>query len=72
MSRPGLHTAQRVLEGWLPFAQDTNQLYGWQLDGPSLEALIIVAAPALMQSRTLLAARAVLWQRYCQQIEADL
>ena len=58
---------QRLLEGWLPMAQDANQQYGWQLDGPALEALIIFAAPALAKAQSPLAARAVLWQAYHRQ-----
>jgi hypothetical protein len=55
---------QRLLEGWLPLAQDANLLYGWQLDGAALEALIIAAAPALQAAASPLAARAALfWQR---------
>lgn len=53
---------QRLIEGWLPLAQDANQQYGWQLDGPTLEALIIAAAPSLADTQSALAARAVLWQ----------
>lgn len=53
---------QRIVEGWLPLAQDANQQYGWQLDGPALEALIIAAAAALAETRSALAARAILWQ----------
>ncbi|HMQ29450.1 MAG TPA: hypothetical protein PKD53_01930 [Chloroflexaceae bacterium] len=48
-------------------AQDANQQYGWQLDGPALEALIIFAAPALAKAQSPLAARAVLWQAYHRQ-----
>jgi hypothetical protein len=58
---------QRLIEGWLPLAQDANQQYGWQLDGPALEALIIAAAPSLADTQTALAARAVLWQVYHRQ-----
>lgn len=57
-------SAQRLLEGWLPLAQDANQQYGWQLDGQALEALILDAAPALARSYSALAARAALWQAY--------
>lgn len=57
----------RLLEGWLPLAQDVNQQSGWQLDGPALEALILAAAPALAETQSPLAARAVLWQMYQRQ-----
>ncbi|NNJ13111.1 hypothetical protein EKD04_022560 [Chloroflexales bacterium ZM16-3] len=58
---------QRLIEGWLPLAQDANQQYGWQLDGPALEALIIAAAPTLVQAPSALAARASLWHVHCQE-----
>lgn len=60
---------QRLLEGWLPLAQDVNQQYGWQLDGSALERLIMAAAPALAEAQTPLAARAVFWQTYHQQMK---
>jgi hypothetical protein len=63
---------QRLIEGWLPLAQDANQQYGWQLDGPTLEALIITAAPALAQTQSALAARAVLWQVYQRQVKDEV
>lgn len=62
---------QRLLEGWLPLAQDANLQYGWYLDGPELEALIIAAAPALAQSQSPLAARAALWQVYYRQAKDE-
>ncbi|MFV9504478.1 MAG: hypothetical protein AB4911_07915 [Oscillochloridaceae bacterium umkhey_bin13] len=60
----------RLLEGWLPLAQDANQAYGWYLAAPELEALLLAAAPALMQTLNPLAARAVLWRVYQQRQEA--
>lgn len=57
----------RLMEGWLPLAQETSQQYGWHLDSPALEALILAAAPALAEAQSALAARAVLWQIYHQQ-----
>lgn len=57
-------TRLRLIERWLPLAQNANDHYGWQLDGPALEALIIAAAPALDQAPSTLAAQAVLWYRY--------
>jgi hypothetical protein len=65
-------THLRLVEGWLPLAQDANQHYGWQLDGPRLEVLIIAAAPALAETRSVLAARAVLWQVYRRQVQEEL
>jgi hypothetical protein len=67
MSSPDLATTferQRLLEGWLPLAQDANDQYGWALDGPGLEILILRAAPALQAARTALEARAMLWSTY--------
>lgn len=64
MSSPERHTTleeQRLLEGWLPLAQDANEQYGWGLDGAKLEALILAAAPALRRSHTALEARTMLW-----------
>lgn len=66
-SEQGLFAQQRLIEGWLPLAQDANQQYGWHLEGPALEALIIRAAPALVEARSAVAARAVLWQAFHQQ-----
>jgi hypothetical protein len=54
----------RLLEGWLPLAQEANEQHGWGLDAPALEALILVAASALDHARTALAARATLWACY--------
>jgi len=62
---------QRLVEGWLPLAQDANQQYGWQLDGPALEVLIITAAPALAEAQSTFAARAVFWQVYHQQAKDE-
>jgi len=52
---------QRLLEGWLPLAQAASERYGWALDGPALEALILAAAPALGSARSALDAAAILW-----------
>ncbi len=52
---------QRLVEGWLPLAQQANQRYGWGLDGAALEALILRAAARLGQARTSLEAYAALW-----------
>lgn len=61
----------RLIEGWLPLAQDASQQYGWQLDGAALEALIIAAAPSLAATQSPLAARAVLWQTYHRQAKDE-
>jgi hypothetical protein len=54
----------RLLECWLPLAQESNQLYGWNYDAPALEALILRAAPDLVNTHTLLEARVILWHHY--------
>lgn len=55
---------QRLLEGWLPLAEEANRLYSWGLDSTAIEALILRAAPALLQARNALEARAMLWSSY--------
>jgi len=63
---------QRLLEGWLPLAQEANIQYGWALDAPALEAMILQAAPALAQAHSSFEARAILWVTYqLQQHEHD-
>lgn len=67
MSRPepgARPERQRLLEGWLPLAQDANAQYGWGLDAAALEALVLCAAPALREAHTALQARAMLWGTY--------
>ncbi len=59
---------QRLIEGWLPLAQDANQQYGWHLDSPALEALIMSSAPALASAASAFASRAILWQVHQRQI----
>lgn len=59
---PGLR--QRILEGWLPLAQEASASYGWDLEAAALEALILSAAPALRQARTVFEARAMLRGAY--------
>ncbi len=56
----------RLLECWLPLAQQANQLYGWKYDAPSLEALIIAAAPRLMYAHNYLEAHVILWHYQVQ------
>ncbi len=55
---------QRLLEGWLPLAQEANLRYGWELDAASLETLILDAAPALQHVRSTFEAYAILWSSY--------
>jgi hypothetical protein len=57
-------TRLRLLECWLPLAQEANRLYGWGCDAPTLERLIIRAAPQLNHAHTLLEARGILWHQY--------
>lgn len=51
----------RMLECWLPLAQEANLLYGWQYDYLSLENLVLRAAPALDRVYSALEARVILW-----------
>ncbi len=54
----------RLLECWLPLAQEVNDAEGWKCDGPSLEAIILVALPALRQACSTAEARAILRRVY--------
>ncbi|MCS6880423.1 MAG: hypothetical protein RMK84_05325 [Oscillochloridaceae bacterium] len=74
MSKPIEDVAQRqrLLEGWLPLAQEANQRYGWELDAPALERLIISAAPALGLARSSFEAYAILWGAYTRLRRDDL
>lgn len=54
----------RLLEGWLPLAEEVNNQYGWSLDARAIEALILRAAPALRRAHSTLEARAMLWSTY--------
>lgn len=58
---------QRLLEGWLPLAQEANAQYGWGLAAADLEGLILAAAPRLQQTRSALEARAILWFAHARQ-----
>lgn len=57
----------RVLECWLPLAQEINQTHGWGYDARALERLVLLAIPALQRTHNSLTARAVLWHYYRQQ-----
>ena len=57
-------TRQRLLECWLPLAQDLNQRYGWGHDARALEALLLAAAPVLSQTHTAAEAHAILWYHH--------
>jgi hypothetical protein len=61
---PSPQARQRLLEGWLPLAEEASRLYGWNLDPAGLEALVLRAAPELAQSRGVLEARLCLWAAY--------
>lgn len=63
---------QRLLEGWLPLAQEANQGYGWELDAAALEGLIISAAPALSLAHSSFEAYAILWGVYSRLRRDDL
>ncbi|MBX0326228.1 hypothetical protein K2Z83_00785 [Oscillochloris sp. ZM17-4] len=52
---------RRALEVWLPLAEEANARYGWRLGPAALEALVMRALPSLAESRSALAARAILW-----------
>lgn len=54
----------RLLECWLPLAQEANRLYGWGCTSPDLEHLIIRAAPRLNQAHNVLQAHGILWHQY--------
>lgn len=62
----------RILECWLPLAQDLNEYYEWGHDTPTLEALIMAVWPALALTPTPLAARAVLWRYRRRQVQASV
>jgi hypothetical protein len=51
----------RLLECWLPLAQEANKLYGWGCTPADLEALILRSAPDLALAHTPLEARVILW-----------
>lgn len=57
---------QRLLEGWLPLAQEASLRFGWGLEAAALEALILAAAPALRAARSALEARSILWVVYAR------
>jgi hypothetical protein len=54
----------RLLECWLPLAQQLNQDLGWGYDPPKLEALILAAVRELAQTDSATTARAVLWRQH--------
>ncbi|MFO7170406.1 MAG: hypothetical protein DIU80_020450 [Chloroflexota bacterium] len=50
----------RLVECWLPLAQELNEAQGWGDDGPALERLILAAASALSSAVSVESARAIL------------
>lgn len=68
---PEAATRQRLLEGWLPLAQEASSRYGWELSPPAIEALILAAAPSLAQARSALDACAILWATYTRTVVRD-
>lgn len=57
----------RLLECWLPLAQELNAAQGWGDDARALEALIHAAAPALGAAESSACARAILLVYHTQQ-----
>ena len=64
-------TRLRMLECWLPLAQDTKQEQGWDCDSSTLEAIVLIALPALAQACNTVEARAILRRVYHLQQEAQ-
>ena len=60
-------TRLRLLECWLPLAQQLNHDLGWQRTPAELEALILAAAADLARTDSATTARAVLWQQYLRE-----
>jgi hypothetical protein len=61
----------RLLECWLPLAQQLNQDLGWGRTAAELEALIIATAPDLAQTDSATTARAVLWRQHLRERSAQ-
>ena len=51
----------RLLECWLPLAQELNERHGWGYKPTALEALILEAAPALAKVVSAAEAHGILW-----------
>lgn len=64
MSHPDPAAQLRLLECWLPLAQQINERYGWSHDARALEALILAAVPALAQAQNTVEAHAILWYQH--------
>jgi hypothetical protein len=57
----------RLLECWLPLAQQVSQDLRWGYDPAGLEALILGAAADLAQTDSATTARAVLWRQHLRE-----
>ena len=55
---------QRLLERWLPMAQQISEDLGWGYTALELEALILAAATDLVQTDSATTARAVVWRQH--------
>ena len=64
---PALPDQLRLLECWLPLAQQLNQDLGWQRSPTDLEALILAAAVNLTQTNSATTARTVLWHQHLRE-----
>jgi hypothetical protein len=62
----------RLLECWLPLAQQLNQDLGWERNPADLESLILTAAADLARTDSATTARAVLWQQHLRERSTDL
>lgn len=58
------HDTQRLLECWLPLAQQVLQDLGAAYTPAELEALVLAAADALATTDSASTARAVLWSQH--------
>jgi hypothetical protein len=54
----------RLLECWIPLAQQFNQDLRWGYAPHDLETLIIAAAPDLAHTDSAVTARAILWRHH--------
>lgn len=63
------HGLMRMIESWMPLAQEANVVYGWGYDAATLEHLLITATTDLRHARTAWEARAILWYIYHLQQE---
>ena len=55
---------QRLLECWLPLAQQVSEDLGWGYKATELESLILAVATDLVQTDSATTARAVLWRQH--------